>query len=180
MTANFTSETNEKLLKQAMRMEMNGMVDIANQLCIKCLKSEAMADDGEDMLVFIYGSSIYKTINSVKDTLDAILISRCILKLYNFIRTLSPASASDASMAWATNNDYHSDSSLVEFFSWLTKTREKILIDDKDKIYQAMHAIHTKSNLKMDDTVAAMYPAAIIRAGVSKELTVSDGRLTVS
>ena len=178
MTTNFVNEYTEKLLSHAMRLEKSGMTDAANQLCIKCLKAEAKADDYEDMLIFLYGESIYDTINSVRNTVDAIMIAHCALDFYNEIRSLVPASSSDSSTAWALRDEENSDKRFLDFFSWLSNSREEILVSDKDRISQVIYAIRSKLPLKMDNAVADMYPIAVIKAAVAKEITVSDNMLT--
>lgn len=178
MTVNFANENTENLLKHAMRLEKNGLTDAANQLCIKCLKTETMADDGEDMIAFLYGEKMYDTINSVRNTLDAIMVARCALEFYNEIRALNPASSSDPSTAWARRDEESSENRFVDFFSWLTRSREEILVSDKDRIAQAIYAVRSISPLKMDNSVAAMYPVAVIKAAVAKEISVYERGIT--
>ena len=180
MTVTFASENTQALLKHAMRLEKDGMTEAAVQICRKCLRAEAMAEDGEDMLAFLYGEGIYETVDSVKETLDALTVARCALVFYNEIRALSSASASDVTMAWAIRDEEMSEIRLVDFFSWLTRRREGIRISDKDRIAQAMYAIRAGLPLKMDDAVAIMYPVSIVRAAVAGALSVVDGMLTVS
>ena len=179
MSVNFTNENTELLLKHAMRMEKNGMTDIANQLCLKCLKTEAIADDGEDMLSLFYGEDIYNSIDSVRNTLDAILVARCALELYDEIRALNPASTSDNSTTWATRDEENSENRFVNFFSWLTRPRNEILISDNEKISQAIYAVRMGLPLKMDNDVANMYPVSVIKAAVSNEITVIDRKLVI-
>ena len=177
MAVNFASEHTEELLKHALRLEKVGMTDAANQLCIKCLKSEATADDGEDMIALFYGEDMYKSINSVRNTVDALLVARCAQELYNELRALNPASSSNAATTWALKDAGTSDNRFVDFFSWLTRSRVEILTSDKDRIEQMIYAVRKVLPLKMDHSIAGMYPTAVIKAAVTGRLAVVDREL---
>ena len=174
MAVNFVNENIEELLKHALRLEKLGMTEASNQLCIKCLKTAALADDNEDMLAFFYGENIYKTVNSVRNTVDALLVARCAVELYDELRALNPASSSNPATSWALKDEAASDNRFVDFFSWLTRSREEILTSDKDRIEQMIYAVRKVLPLKMDHAVAAMYPTAVIKEAVAGRLTVME------
>lgn len=174
MAVNFVNENTEELLKHALRLEKIGMTDAAKQLCIKCLKAEAMADDGEDMIALFYGEDMYESVNSVRNTVDALLVARCALELYNELRALNPASASNPATTWALKDAETSDNRFVDFFSWLIRSREEILTSDKDRIEQMIYAVRKVLPLKMDHAVTGMYPTAVIKAAVAGQLAVVE------
>ena len=179
MAVNFVNETTENLLKHAMRLKKNGMDAAANQLCLKCLKAEATADDGEDVIALLYGEAMYNTVDSVRNAIDAITVARCAVEFYNEIRVWNPAETSDPTTAWALRDEENSETRFVDFFSWLIRSREEILISDKDRIAQAIYAVRTGCPLKMDNAVAGMYPVAVIQAAVGGRLAISDRRLII-
>ena len=180
MAVNFVNENTENLLKHAMRLEKNGLTDASLQICKKCLRDEAMSGDGEDMIAFLYGEAMYDTVKNVRDTLDAITVARCAVEFYDEIRVLNPASSYDAASAWVLRDLEASENRLVDFFSWLTRTRDKILLSDADRIRQAIYAVRTGSLLKMDNNVALMYPVEIVKKAVAKGIGVYERELCLN
>ena len=172
MSAEFIDANTHAMLKYAARLESIGLSRPAEQLCLKCARSNALADDGEDLITLLYGESIYDSVKTAKDALDLILVAKCAAELYNEIKELN--SATSTSLPWVTRDEEQSDRRLLDFFIWLGRRRDKVAAADKDRISSAIYAIRTGSRLMMDDNSAATNPIQLIRFAARGSISIDD------
>ena len=178
MGANFIDNNTETVLKYAMSLEKSGLGRAAEGLFRKCAKAAATSDDGEDVLAMIYGDGIYNSIKNVRDSLDCILMAQCVSELYRELKERNPAASSfDSATAWAVRDNDITESAMVDFFSWLFRKKERVSPKDRTVIASAILAIREGILVKMDESVASMYPVSVVKGAVSGRITMVNREL---
>ena len=66
---------------------------------------------------------------------------------------------------------------MVDFFSWLFRKKERVSPKDRTVIASAILAIREGILVKMDESVASMYPVSIVKGAVSGSITMVNREL---
>ena len=155
-------------LRTALRLAHNlieaGDSETAAEIYINCVSDVAKHGD-KDVLIFFYGNTVYKDLNSAIDAAKYIFIAKCAKDAYLAIEPLGIAAGSDK--PWAIPSTDQSDEQMCEVFEWLS-TKERNLEEDDFKYFNTLtkaaknrSKIHFKMTEKLKRTLIDIIRAVI-------------------
>ena len=167
----------KQMINCAQRLEIAGEC-VAAQSLYKGIVQEVANRNGYDMISLFYGESVYDSINTKDDAINAIFIAKCAFNVYDAMNTTNPASSGTG--AWAKIDGNRVDVSMRKFFEWLQKSRSKPTPDDSLHFKDAVRALSGTNTLyyKMSDVFMGYPLISIVQGIVDKSIKLGrDGEL---
>ena len=147
------------LLSLGMKLEMCGEWDSASDVYFACVKKEAKLSFGGDALEYLYGRSVYdEPIRTHAKAVEYLFIATCAKRLVEVIEGKFPESG----CFQTPSGTEKTDDALVDFFNWLTKSRE-VQTSDYIKLKKAKDSLEKRNKILVEVSAAvARRPLATV------------------